>query len=174
MLRWNVTCIHGWQYGGGLLIVGTATLTDTNVYANRADKVRLGTFFHIAPLERYACAHDWQSGGGLFIHGTATLTNTHVYSNQAGDVRSPFELFMSFHPFPCARTLRVCSYGSQEGGGLFIVGPLATAGAGSSESLWGNAVGTANLANTNVYDNQADNVRLSTPLNSQTSEFILL
>ena len=106
MLRWNVTCIHGWQYGGGLLIVGTATLTDTNVYANRADKVRLGTFFHIAPLERYACAHDWQSGGGLFIHGTATLTNTHVYSNQAGDVRSPFELFMSFHPFPC-RTLRV-------------------------------------------------------------------
>ena len=62
----------------------------------------------------------------------------------------------------------------QEGGGLFIVGPLATAGVGSSESLWGNAVGTAKLANTNVYDNQADNVRLSTPLNSQTSEFILL
>ena len=36
--RWNVTCAHGWQ-GGGLYIKGTATLTDTNVYANHADWV---------------------------------------------------------------------------------------------------------------------------------------
>ena len=34
--RWNVTCAHGWQYGGGLYILGTATLTNTNVYANQA------------------------------------------------------------------------------------------------------------------------------------------
>eukprot|EP00964_Phaeocystis_antarctica_P018920 scaffold10426_cov64-Phaeocystis_antarctica.AAC.2 len=34
--RWNVACAHRWQYGGGLFISGTATLTDTNVYANQA------------------------------------------------------------------------------------------------------------------------------------------
>ena len=37
--RWNVTRAHGWQGGGGLYIVGTATLTDTNVYANQASRV---------------------------------------------------------------------------------------------------------------------------------------
>ena len=107
VLRWNVTCVRGWQYGGGLLIVGTATLTNTDVYDNRADKVLLGIFFHTLPRRNVTCAHGWQSGGGLFIYGTATLTNTSVYSNQAGDVSSPFELFMISHPFPCARTLRV-------------------------------------------------------------------
>ena len=35
--RWNVTCAHGWQWGGGLYIWGgTATLTDANVYENQA------------------------------------------------------------------------------------------------------------------------------------------
>ena len=34
--RWNVTLAHGWQTGGGLYIAGgTATLTNTNIYANR-------------------------------------------------------------------------------------------------------------------------------------------
>ena len=37
--RWNVTCAHGWQYGGGLTIFGRATLTDTNMYENQADVV---------------------------------------------------------------------------------------------------------------------------------------
>ena len=37
--RWNVTCAHGWQFGGGLAIYGTATLTNTNVYANQAGDV---------------------------------------------------------------------------------------------------------------------------------------
>ena len=33
----NVTCTRGWQgSGGGLFIEGTATLTNTNVYANKA------------------------------------------------------------------------------------------------------------------------------------------
>ena len=30
---------HGWQNGGGLFIAGTATLTNTNVYANQASNV---------------------------------------------------------------------------------------------------------------------------------------
>ena len=36
--RWNVTCAHGSQNGGGLCIGsgGTAMLTDTNVYENQA------------------------------------------------------------------------------------------------------------------------------------------
>ena len=32
-------CAHGWQFGGGLYIKGTATLTDTNVYSNAAESV---------------------------------------------------------------------------------------------------------------------------------------
>ena len=32
-------CAHGWQDGGGLHISGTATLTNTNVYENQADRV---------------------------------------------------------------------------------------------------------------------------------------
>ena len=34
--RWNVTCAHDWQSGGGLYISGAATLTNTNVYSNAA------------------------------------------------------------------------------------------------------------------------------------------
>ena len=41
MVRWNVACAHRWQHGGGLYIAGTATLTNTNVYENHADRVRL-------------------------------------------------------------------------------------------------------------------------------------
>ena len=37
--RWNVTFAHDWQAGGGLYITGTATLSDTNVYANEAGYV---------------------------------------------------------------------------------------------------------------------------------------
>ena len=34
----NVTCTHGWQGGGGgLCIDGTATLINTNVYANKGE-----------------------------------------------------------------------------------------------------------------------------------------
>ena len=39
--RWNVTRADGWQNGGGLYIwdTATATLTNTNVYDNRAGLV---------------------------------------------------------------------------------------------------------------------------------------
>ena len=37
--RWNVTCAHVWQDGGGFFIVGKATLTNTNVYSNQAGRV---------------------------------------------------------------------------------------------------------------------------------------
>ena len=91
--RWNVTCAHGWQYGGGLYILGTATLTNTNVYDNQAGYVsspfELFLSFHPAPRWNVTCAHGWQVGGGLFISGTATLINTNVYANQAGWVCSP-------------------------------------------------------------------------------------
>ena len=61
-------CSCVWQASGGLYILGTATLTNTNVYANQAD------------------SYD---GGGLSIFGTATLTNTNVYANQADYVWAP-------------------------------------------------------------------------------------
>ena len=65
--RIGVDITAGWQYGGGLYISGTATLTNTNVYENQAERF----------------------GGGLYVYGTATLTNTNVYDNQATTVCSP-------------------------------------------------------------------------------------
>ena len=85
-------CARCWQYGGGLYIVGTAMLTNTNVYQNRARYVcsPIGNSlnFHPAPRWNVTCARDWQNGGGLYIRGTATLTNTNVYGNLADYVCS--------------------------------------------------------------------------------------
>ena len=66
---WNVTCAHGWQGGGGLLIQGTATLTNINVYDNQAGNVcspfELSLKCHPAPASAlkiltynsYTCMH---------------------------------------------------------------------------------------------------------------------
>ena len=94
----NVTRAHRWQdgFGGGLAIRGTATLTNTNAYDNRADRVclpfELFLSFHPAPRWNVTFDHVWQSGGGLYIIGTATLTNTNVYSNEASYVCWPSAL----------------------------------------------------------------------------------
>ena len=106
-----------WQYGGGLYIVGTATLTDTNVYENLAYNVcspvepswaltqrPTGTFTCV-----FTCAHGWQDGGGLAIAGTATLTDTNVYENQARWVCSPVEPCLS------TRTVHVLMAGREAG-----------------------------------------------------------
>ena len=78
--------------GGGLVIFGTATLTDTNVYENRAavvcSPVEPSLSSHPAPRWNVTCAHGWQDGGGLYVTGTATLTDTNVYKNQADRVCS--------------------------------------------------------------------------------------
>ena len=74
-----------WQYGGGLQIYGTATLTNTNVYENQAvvcSPVEPSLSSRPAPLWNVTRAHGWQGGGGLHIEGTATLTDTNVYENQ--------------------------------------------------------------------------------------------
>ena len=81
--------------------MGTATLTGTNVYENRATNpnqadsvcspVEPCLSAHQAPRYRnITCACGWQYGGGLYIdnEGTATLTDTNVYENQAGGVSS--------------------------------------------------------------------------------------
>ena len=95
--RGNFTRAHGWQDGGGLYIraTGTATLTNTDMYANQAGSYGGGlsiygtaTFTNTNVYENRAN----RDGGGLSIEGTATLTNTNVYENQAGQVCSPFEL----------------------------------------------------------------------------------
>ena len=131
----------GWQSGGGLYIGGSATLTDTNVYENRARTVcapvEPSLSSHPAPRWNITCAHGWQNGGGLYIgyQSTATLTGTNVYENQADVVRSPVEPSLSSHPAP--RWNATCAHGWQDGGGLFIEG-------------------TAALIDTNVYWNRAD------------------
>ena len=112
-------CSYGLQ-GGGLIIYSTATLTNANVYANKASKVCSPSVrsWHFHPVSRWnvACARRWQWGGGLSIHlGTATLTDTKVYANQAGYVSSPFERSLNFHPVP-AGALRVLTLGSMAGG----------------------------------------------------------
>ena len=95
-------CARCWQDGGGLAIWGTATLTNTNVYENQADKVcspfEHSLNLHPAPRWNVTCAHGWQHGGGLDITGTARLTNTLVYDNQAGSgyVCSPIDHSFNF------------------------------------------------------------------------------
>ena len=103
-----------WQLGGGLLIDGTATLTDTNVYANQADDVCSPFELPSSAPACYACSCGWQGGGGLYIGGTATLTNTNVYANQAAGVCSHNELTLTFIHRP-AGTLRVLVVGRVAG-----------------------------------------------------------
>ena len=102
-------CSWGWQNGGGLYIWGTATLTNTNVYANQADTVcspfEPSVTFHLPAGTLRDCAHGWQRGGGLYIWGTATLTNTNVYENQAGEVCLHVELSLRCHPAPRCRAV---------------------------------------------------------------------
>ena len=78
------------QYGAGLMIDGTATLTNTNVYTNQAE-VRA----HLPPFPRpllqrpagtlRVLAFCMQVGGGLFVYtgGVANLDGCNVYSNEA-------------------------------------------------------------------------------------------
>ena len=71
-------CSWGWQNGGGLYIWGTATLTNTNVYANQADEVcssfalSSSALSSSAPLERYVCSWLAVWRGTLHLgHGNA-------------------------------------------------------------------------------------------------------
>ena len=75
--RWNVTCAHGWQAGGGLYISGTATLINTNVYKNQAGGVclpfELSLNFHPAPRWNVTRSAFWLAGRGNhhLWHGNA-------------------------------------------------------------------------------------------------------
>ena len=76
-------CARGWQWGGGLQIRGTATLTNTNVYENRVctfKDCQAGTAGQV-PRNTHS--------GGIFVDfgGKATLINSNVYQNVANDVR---------------------------------------------------------------------------------------
>ena len=144
---------RGWQHGGGLFISGTATLINTNVYANQAGDVcspfELALNSHPAPRWNVTCPRfSWQ-GGGLAVYGMATLTNTNVYSNQADYVCSPFQLSSNFHPSPLWNyVMRIpppaCqprSRGSQ-GGGVYV-----------------HENGVVNFDDCNINDNTAFDVR---------------
>ena len=73
--RWKVTCAHGWQHGGGLFIdnTGTATLTDTNVYASQAgDVCSPFELSSSAPLESLTLLSRLVGWGTLHLwHGDA-------------------------------------------------------------------------------------------------------
>ena len=95
--RWNVrVCSCGWQNGGGLIITGTATLTNTNVYSNGADEVsspfELSMSFHPhCPAETHAHSRSSWQGGGVYVSsgGKATLIDSNVHANLADPVCSP-------------------------------------------------------------------------------------
>ena len=65
--------------------MGTATLTDTNVYANQGGGILIDGSADLTDCSIHdnAASARGGGGGGLFILGTATLTNTNVYANQA-------------------------------------------------------------------------------------------
>ena len=84
--------------GGGLYILGTATLTNTNVYKNQATTdvsylLKSSPYIALCLMVQrrwnVTRAHVWQYGGGLHIRGAATLTNTKVYENEANNVCFP-------------------------------------------------------------------------------------
>ena len=87
------TLVFFYFQGGGLYILGTATLTNTNVYQNEANYVR-ACFLNRHPSPRWNVTRSlsWQ-GGGVYVYsgGEATLTNSNVYQNEADYVRSLFE-----------------------------------------------------------------------------------
>ena len=88
MERYTLGCA---LQGGGLYISGTATLTNTNVYSNEANRVcspcSCPVISSITPMERYVLGFCLQ-GGGLDIQGTAMLTKSNVYSNIADRERA--------------------------------------------------------------------------------------
>ena len=134
------------QAGGGLIVFGTATLTNTNVYSNQAG-VRAHLPLHRPFLHRPAgtlrgvLAFLSQSGAGLYIDGVANLNGCQVYENVAQNVRDrPRPLPRTFLQRP-AGTFRVLAFSMQSGAGLIVRG-------------------TASLTNTNVYENVATIVRL--------------
>jgi len=79
-----------YERGGGLYVIGTATLTNTNVYSNEARYGGGGLLIDGTATLTNTNVYSNQApaGGGLFILGTATLTNTNVYSNQPAGVCS--------------------------------------------------------------------------------------
>ena len=81
---------HLSQYGGGLAIGGTATLTDTKVYANQAgDRVRAPSAFSMCPqctsvatlAESYTLF--LRQGGGVDVTGTLTMATSTLMANRA-------------------------------------------------------------------------------------------
>ena len=87
--------------GGGLLVYGTATLTNSNIYSNSANSVRarLCVTFH-RPAELTA-ARGLQ-GGGVYVasNGVANFEDCNIHDNTAYDVCLPSALALNFHPSP--------------------------------------------------------------------------
>ena len=84
-------CAHGWQGGGGLYIIGTAMLINTNVYDNRAGTVclpsELSLAFHPAPLWNLPRSRGSQ-GGGIYVayNGVANFEGCNIHDNTADQV----------------------------------------------------------------------------------------
>eukprot|EP00964_Phaeocystis_antarctica_P009335 scaffold5059_cov72-Phaeocystis_antarctica.AAC.4 len=79
---------HLSQHGGGLAIGGTATLTDTKVYANQArDRVCAPSAFSMFPHAPSTATGSytlflWQ-GGGVHVTGTLTMATSTLMANRA-------------------------------------------------------------------------------------------
>ena len=107
--------------GGGLYILGTATLTSCTISGNRADdyvSARLlknllpKTYFH-RPVGVLAFCSQ---GGGLRISGTATLTSCTISGNQADKrVSACLSTFETLLPSPRWSTDPLAIFGAQYG-----------------------------------------------------------
>ena len=157
--------------GGGLLISGTATLTNTNVYSNTARNgggvyVDSNGVAYLGGCNIHDNTGGWR-GGGLNIWGTATLTNTNVYSNTAttgggggGHIDSN-----GVANFEGCNIHDNTAYGLM-GGALLIDGTASLTNTNVSSNTAQQGGGglfiregrTATLTNTNVYENRADYV----------------
>jgi len=133
--------------------MGTAMLTNTNVYENQASYVRsLSVIPSSAPLERYV--GSWLTGGrrtqhrrGADVRGRLRLGNGKTDQYQGVPKWGSSCVLTVCHvpfTFSAPPQLYVCSW--QYGGGLYILGGAAKVP---------NVLGTVMLTNTDVYQNEA-------------------
>ena len=104
MKRYALVCFY--LQGGGLYIVGTATLINTNVYSNEASNVCLPSplprqYLH-RPDKTLRAPLFGSQGGGVYVasNAVANFEDCNIHDNTAALVCSPFELSLNFHPAP--------------------------------------------------------------------------
>ena len=86
-------CLQG---GGVIVIQGTVSIVNSQIYSNTAGDVRAHLqHFPSPPWEIHDLRVVLQGGGVFVLTGTVSIVNSQVYSNQARNVRAHAQKFPS-------------------------------------------------------------------------------